>query len=207
MDPSVDVSSKQINIPELAVLAQQNKIFLENLLQNLTDPDDIIRKNSFEILHVLSEQHPDILYPYWHHIEKLIHSTNHYHKLIGIRLISNLTKSDVQNKIDPLVDTFYHIICSKKTMTAAHATEALGVVAKNKPHLTNHITQQLLQIHTIHQGAHKELIKSHAITAFDTFYEQSTQQPQILDFVKHQLHSASPKTRKYAADFLKKWEK
>jgi hypothetical protein len=50
-----------------------------------------------------------------------------------------------------------------------------------------------------------ELIKGHAIEAFDDYFEEAENQPEILEFVKKQLQSKSPKTRKLARKFLKRW--
>jgi hypothetical protein len=52
------------------------------------------------------------------------------------------------------------------------------------------------------------LIKSYAIEAFDEYFETAEDEDKkmILEFVRGQVASSSPKTRKKAKEFLKKWD-
>lgn len=49
------------------------------------------------------------------------------------------------------------------------------------------------------------MIKAYVIGALDEYFDQSEDKEQILEFVKAQLESESPKTRKRAQQFLEKW--
>jgi hypothetical protein len=79
-----------------------------------------------------------------------------------------------------------------------------GKIALAKPHLQAEITDRLLDIDNVVQR-HKDLVKASAIEAFDAYFEQSKDQQRISEFVKAQLNCESPKTRKMAKAFLKKW--
>ena len=54
---------------------------------------------------------------------------------------------------------------------------------------------------------HRDLVKANAIQAFDTYFEESIEKERIMEFVKAQRDCESPKTRKMANEFLKKWIK
>lgn len=56
-----------------------------------------------------------------------------------------------------------------------------------------------------HRGKQKELIKGYAIEAFNEYFAEIKDKGKILEFVKNQLKSTSPKTRKKAKQFLKRW--
>jgi hypothetical protein len=62
----------------------------------------------------------------------------------------------------------------------------------------------LLNIDQIHQGKQTELVKAYAIEALNDYFYEIADKEKIIDFVKAQLVSASPKTRKSAKDFLEK---
>lgn len=58
---------------------------------------------------------------------------------------------------------------------------------------------------THHRPDRKELIKSYAIEGFDEYFEEAEEKERITEFVRLQLNSESPRTRKAAKRFLKKW--
>jgi len=67
------------------------------------------------------------------------------------------------------------------------------------------ITDKLLNIDETNQK-HKDLVKAGAIEAFDEYFEEAKDKKKILEFVKDQLKCRSPKTKKKATEFLRKWE-
>jgi hypothetical protein len=127
--------------------------------------------------------------------------------LIAIRIIANLTKVDKENKFEEIFDEYYSILDEDKTMTAGHLASNSGKIAKAKPKLQSKITEKLLNIDNTHKGKQKELIKAYAIEAFNEYYKESLDKKKIIEFVKKELESKSPKTRKKAEEFLSKWEK
>lgn len=89
-------------------------------------------------------------------------------------------------------------------MTAGHVAFTSGKIAKAKPNLQSKITDKLLNINTIYQGKQIELIKAYVIDAFDEYFDEAKNKKEIVEFVKKQLKSESPKTRKKAKEFLEK---
>ncbi|KYK38639.1 MAG: hypothetical protein AYK18_06415 [Theionarchaea archaeon DG-70] len=200
-----ELSKEDINIKGIAGKALQDEKVLSELLEGILSKADAIRYTSFQVLLLLSETHPDILYPHWDYIADLLGSTNNYTKYIAVYLIANLTKIDTENKFDEIFDTYYSILEGKKTMTAAHVAAVSGKIARYKPVFKEKITEKLLSIDTIHKGSQKELIKGYAIHALDEYIEDVENREPILKFVQEQLQSKSPKTRKTAEKFLEKW--
>ena len=188
-------AKKAINDPKL----------LSELLEGILSKNDDVRYPSFKTLFKISKDNPGVLYPKWDFFVKLISSYNSYQKLIGLRLIANLTKVDSENKFEKIFDKYYRILNEHRTMTAGHIASNSGKIAKAKPNLQLKITEKLLNIDNIHTGKQKELIKSYAIEALDEYYEEVKDKKKINNFIKKQLDSESPKTRKKAKEFLEKW--
>lgn len=186
--------------------AIKDKKLLSELLEGILSKKDEIRYSSFKALLIISEEHPEVLYPKWDFLAGLVNSDNSYIKLIVLRLIANLTKADTENKFEEIFDEYYSILDEDKTMTAGHLVSNSGKIAKAKPKLQSKITNKLLNIDNTHRGKQKELIKGYAIEAFDEYYEEANDKKKIVEFVKKQLESESPKTRKKAKEFLEKWE-
>ena len=191
---------------EIAKKAIEDQKLLPESLEGILSKEDEIRYPSFKALLIISEEHPEVLYPKWEFFGGLINSNNSYRKLIALRLIANFTKADTENKFEELFDDYYRILDEDKTMTAGHLAGNSGKIAKAKPNLQSKITNKLINIDNTHHGKQKELIKSYAIEAFNEYYEEAEDKRKIAKFVKKQLKSESPKTRKKAKDFLEKWE-
>jgi len=185
----------------LARNAMKDKHLLAELLQNILSKNDDIRYPSFKALLLISEEHPEVLYPRWDYFAELLVSDNAYRKLIAVRLLANLTRVDTNNKFEDIFDTYYNLL-NDSVIVAGHLASNSGKIAKAKPELEPKITNKLLNIDKTNHK-HKELIKSGAIEAFSEYFDETKDKQKILDFVKKQLTSTSPKTKKTAAAFLK----
>jgi hypothetical protein len=177
---------------------------LSKALEGILSKKDEIRSNSFKVLIHLSEEQPKVLYPKWDYLANLLDSDNHYQRYISINILANLAAVDTKNKFDKIFDKYFSNIDGDRTMVAGQAALNSGKIAKTKPNLQTKITNRLLNIEKTHKGKQIELIKAYTIEAFNEYFEESSDKNKILDFVKTQLESESPKTRKLAKEFLKK---
>jgi len=188
----------------LAELALKDENVLKELLDGILSKKDAVRYGSFKALNALSEKHPERLYVKWDFFADLMYSENTHQKYIAIYIIANLTKADPQNKFEKIFDAYYGLLGDKSVIPPAHVALNSGKIALAKPHLQAEITNRLLDVDTLVQR-HKDLVKASAIEAFDAYFEKSEDQQRIIEFVKTQLNCESPKTRKKAKAFLKKW--
>jgi hypothetical protein len=179
---------------------------LSRAMDGIMSKKDEIRSDSFRILKRISEEQPNALYPKWDYLADLLDSDNHFQRYISINLLANLAKVDVQNRFEKIFDKYFANIEGERTMVAGQAALNSGKIAKAKPKLQAKITTVLLNIEKTHQGKQVELIKAYAVEAFNEYFKESSDKNKILDFVKAQLESKSPKTRKVAQEFLKKKE-
>jgi hypothetical protein len=199
-----ELDKKDINVESLAERALADQGVLPELLDGILAKKDFIRFNSFKVLLFISAKHPEVLYPKWDSLAGLLDSNNSYLKYIAIYLIANLAQVDVEARLERIFERLYSILNGEGTITAAHLARNSGKIARAKPELRAKITKRLMNIDRTHQSKQKELIKGHAIEAFDEYFEEAENQPEIIEFVKKQLKSKSPKTRKLAREFLKK---
>lgn len=199
------MSKKDINIESVARKALEDEKVLSELLDGLTSKGEIIRYNSFKVLLFISEEHPKVLYPNWEFFVNMINSDNSYWKLSAVRMIANLTKVDTKSMFEKIFNKYYNLL-NDSVIVAGHLAANSGKIAKAKPKLQTKITNKLLNIDETNQK-HKDLVKAGAIEAFDEYFEEAENKKKILKFVNEQLNSKSPKARKKAKEFLKKWEK
>jgi hypothetical protein len=199
-----ELDKKDVDVASLAKRVLEDMEVLPELLDGILASKDFIRFNSFKVLLFISEEHPEVLYPRWDFFSALLDSDNSYQQYIAIYLISSLARVDDSARLEGIFDKLYSILDGEGTITAAHLARNSGKIARAKPKLRTRITERLLNIDRNHRGKQKELIKGHAIEAFDEYFEEAENQPEILEFVRKQLQSQSPKTRKLAREFLKK---
>ena len=201
-----DLIDKRIGVEQAAEKAINDESILSELLDGILAKKEEIRFNSYETLLYISENNPAVLYPQWDYLADLLTCDNHFHRYIAINLIANLVKVDNENKFERDFGRYFDNIAGDKTMVAGQAAMNAGKIAKAKPNLQTKITEMLLKIDQIHQGKQTELMKAGAITAFDDYFDEAVDKEKIIDFVKTSLESDSPKTRKVAKEFLKKWD-
>jgi len=193
------------DVESMAREALTDEKVLAELLEGILSKKDEIRFGSFQVLLHLSEEHPEVLYPRWDYFAGLLDSDNSYRQYIAVYLIASLTKADSESRFEKIFDRYYGILGGKGTVAAAHLVLNSGKVARAKPHLRAEITNRLLNIDKIHHGKQKELIKGHAVDALSEYFEEAGNKGEIIGFVRQQLESGSPRTRKAAGEFLKRW--
>nr|MDO8133629.1 hypothetical protein [Candidatus Njordarchaeum guaymaensis] len=192
----------------LAREAVDDKRTVSQLLEGILSKKEATRYDSFKALLLLSGKHPEVLYPEWDFFAKLIDSDNNSMRYIALHIVANLATVDAQNKFDKIFGKYFSLLDDKNLPTAAHLAGNSGKIAKAKPQLQTKITNKLLSIDkTHHSPEHKDLIKSYAIESFSEFFGEAKDKREIMKFVKKQLQSRSPRTRKTAKEFLKRWEK
>ncbi len=200
-----DLNDKNMNVENMASKALKKEGVLSNLIDNLTTKNETVRYNCSKTLNLLSEEHPEVLYPKLDFFVELLNSDHTYWKLSVIPIIANLTRIDTENKFERIFDEYYRLLEDKSMIPAAWIADYSGRIARAKPELQTRITEKLLSIDkTHHHPERRDLIKAGAIESFDEYFEEAKDQKRILEFVKKQLKCKSPKTVKKAAEFLKK---
>ena len=206
MSVSSDQSEKGVSVESVAEKALKDEPLLSELLEGLTSKEDEVRYNSFRALLIISEEHPEVLYAHWDYFSSLLTSENSYHRYIAVYMIANLTRVDTKNELERIFDKYCSLLNDKSVMVAGHLAVNLGKIAKAKPRLQTTITNKLLSIDkTYPRPERRDLIKGRAIEAFNEYFEEAKDKKKIIQFVKEQLESRSPRTRKKAKEFLKRW--
>lgn len=202
-----DLDKKDVDIKILAEKAMIDKELLDELLNGIVSKDNVTRSNSFDILRIISEEKPEFLYPQWDYFKKMLTSKNNYHKFIAIYILADLTKVDTENKFESIFEDYYGILAGDKVMTASHVALNSSKIAVNKPELQSKILDRLLDVDNIHQGKHKELVKSYVIEALRKVYPEVKDKERVTNFIEKQLESSSSNTRDLAACFLDRYVK
>jgi hypothetical protein len=201
-----DLSEKDVDLDSLAQRASEDPASLSRLLAGLSDKQERVGYNCLRALLLLAEENPLVLYPYWDMFVELLRSENTYFKLRGANLIAAIISVDSEDRFQEIFDEYYALLDGKSVIAACYVAGNSGRIANAKPQLRAEITARLLSIDdTHHPPERRDLIKGHAVEALGEYFEDSGDRSKILEFVRAQLESESPRTRKKAREFLKRW--
>lgn len=203
-----ELKDKNADIESVGTKALSDKKLLSELLDGLKSRDETYRYNCYKILMLISKTNGEVLYPSWNYFIELLYSENSYHKMSAVHLLTNLINVDKDDRFQKIFDKYYSLLDDKSVIVAIYVAQNSAQIVHAKPQLEKRITPILLGIdRTHHTASRKELIKAGAIEAFMEYFPNSSYKIKIIEFVKKQQDSESPKTRKIAKAFLQKWGK
>lgn len=200
----------ETKLPDLAAIAQaaiSNESYREQLFRMLLPGSKRAqaRYNSYRALILLTESHPELLLSKWDQLVEMLTNSNKDIIFIAVNLIANLAGLVNDSSFEKIIDQFYSLLADESIVVAMHTAGVSGKIALAKPDLRERITYRLLEIDQVRKDqGNTELVKAYIISALDEYFEVSSEQPEILQFVGRQRNSTSPKTRKAAAAFLKR---
>ncbi len=151
----------------------------------------------------ISEIRPDALYGRWDDIARLLSSDNAFSVSIALNAIARLVAVDRERRFDRLADKYLGLLDDKSIVVASRVAMNSGRIVGARPDLEPKVTAKLLEVDSS-KNKQKELLKSHVIGAFDSYFEAVGDKNAVTSFVEREADSASPKTRKTARDFVKK---
>lgn len=120
-----------------------NKDDIMQLVDWLSLKDDNSRYQALLLLQNRSQLFDDV-YPYWDTLQSKLKSDNSYQRSIGLMLIAENAKWDVENKIDHTIDDYLYLLNDEKPITIRQCIQSLGKIATAKPGLNVKIASGLL---------------------------------------------------------------
>jgi hypothetical protein len=203
-----ELFDKKADIEKMAGRAVTDDTLVAGLVDGLTEKNEDYRYNCSKVLYAVSREHGEIIYPYWDKIAGLLDSKNSFHRMSAVHHLANLTPVDKDNKFEAVFEKYFRLLDDTSVFVAIYIGQASGKIAVAKPGLQKEITGKLLAVDkTHHLPGRKELIKAGIIESFDKYIKDYPEKPEMIEFVKKQIESESPKTRNTAKAFIKKWAK
>lgn len=202
------LEKKDANIGGIAEKALKDEKVLSEVMDGVSSDKARIKYGCAKVLRVLAERNPEVLYPKWNFFTNLLNNSNTFLKSDGVFTLGHLARVDSKNKIEEVFDKLYSLLDDESMITAANLVGVSAIIATAKPELQPKITDKLLSINQTHHGSEcRNILKGHAITTFEAYFQDSSDKKRILDFIKAELKNTRPATRKKAERFLKKWSK
>ncbi|RPH99176.1 MAG: hypothetical protein EHM72_11840 [Calditrichaeota bacterium] len=184
---------------------------LPEWVNNLFEFQGSARLKCEKLLRKFSEEHPELLYPFFDQLVRLLDDENSFIKWGAIITLSNLAAIDVDNKMDRIFEQYFQPIMGPSMITAGNIIGSAWKIAQAKPYLTERIVKELLRVQQAQYQAKGEdspecrnIACGHAIVSFDHFMDQIEDKRAVLAFVEGQLQNSRAAVRHKAVQFLKK---
>jgi hypothetical protein len=200
----LDLEKRTPEQQKTAENAVKNAKVLSELLDGLLSKKCAVRYKNFKVVYLVSEEHPEVLYPKWNFFENMLKSKNNTYTFYAIHILANLAKVDEADKFERVFDTFFAIANGDALVPACHVAYVSHKIVKAKPELAEKITEKLLNLDKA-TYKHKELVQANALVSFSEYYEQIKDKNKILNLAKELQKNKSSRAKKEAAEFLKKW--
>ena len=205
------LANKSMTKEQLAKKVTQNPALIPEILNGISSSKPTVRYGCGKILMDVSEEHPELLYPYMDFFISLLDSDYRILTWNAIITIANLTRVDTENKFDVIFEKYYGLLENDYMVTVANVVGNSGKIALAKPHLTKQIVEKLLTVENISTTPHltkecKRVIVEQAIESFDVFFPQIEQKNIVIIFVRKYVNSPRKTLRTASERFLKKWD-
>ena len=207
------IKQKGANIEEIANQAIHEPDSISELLAGLRHEKGSIRLGCEKTLRLISEQQPELIYPYFDTFADMLDSENNLLKWGAIITIANLTAVDSEDKFEKIFKKYYALITTPVMITAANIIGSSPRIAAAKPELIEKISKEILKVEKAQyesKGALSQDCNSvacgHAISSFAQFFNQVKNKKPIIRFVKKQVNNSRKSVAEKAEEFIKKYE-
>ena len=179
MDIAAEISKKGADAGKIASYAIKNPQCIGQLIEGVTAPKGSIRFGYEKVLWFISEERPDLVYPYFDVFRNLSVCDNSFLKWGAIMTIANLAAADSENKFDAFFDQYYAPVTGPVMVSAANIIGSSPKIVSAKPYLAQKITKEILKVEKANFEMHGEpspecrnVALGHAIETFDKFFDQ-----------------------------------
>jgi hypothetical protein len=180
---------------------------IEGLFEALGSKTPRVKYGSAKVLRTVSEQAPDLLYPRWDSLVRLLENDNAFLRWGSTQILGNLAVVDREDRLELVFDRFFAPISGQEMVGAANTIAAAANIALAKPHWADRIVKEILKVEraSYRKPECRNVAIGHAIKSFDKLLGHVKNRRPALAFVTRQLDNPRPATRKKAERFLKRW--
>ena len=180
---------------------------IDGLFEGLGSKTARVKYGAAKALKMLSEQAPDLLYPRWDTLVRLLENDNAFLRWGSTQILGNLAAVDHEDRFEPMLGRFLAPISGKEMIGAANAIAAAASIALAKPHLADRIVKELLKVERASYCTPecRNVAIGHAIKSFDWLLDYVRKKRSVRAFVIRQLDNPRPATHKKAERLVKRW--
>jgi len=143
---------------------------IDELFATLNSKDNNIRYQAFKELLEITEKPVLWVYDKWYELESKLSSDNSFQRSIGLMLLANLSKSDIENKFNSIIDHYLEFFEDEKFITSRQCIQNVWKIALIHESNRKKIIQQLENSFYENSNQHINLIKQDIIGSLNQIY-------------------------------------
>ncbi len=209
MEIAEKLSRKGADVAAIAAEVLDRPEVVEELVAGVMAPKGTLRYGFEKVLRKVSEERPELVYPYFDRYVELLDSPNSFLKWGAILTIANLAPVDTEGRFEKIFKKYYAPVRGPVMVTAANAIGASVKIIQAKPELARRIRRILLEIEQAEFEKHGEpspecrnVAIGQTIDAFDQVFDRIDDRGAVVSFVRRQLDNTRPAVVKKARAFL-----
>jgi len=191
--------------------AIENPSMLISFIEIVQTESSSVKFACTKVMRLISEQRPELVYPYFDEIVKWLYNKNSFIKWDGILIISNLVAVDSENRFEEVYENYFALVHDSQMITAANVVGNAWKIVIAKPELENDITRRLLevpQVVYVNKGKPSPecncIVCGQVLECFEHFFENSKNQALMIKFAEDQLGNQRKTVAKKAEKFLRR---
>lgn len=199
------ISEVEFDINQFVLLANHDVNIRVEIKNNMiNNPGIMVYYHCFYIIESASREHPELYYPYWNDFARLLSHKNSYHRDFALEIIGNLLPVDNEDKFQKIHMDYFEVINDEKFMTGNLCVKNLLKVYYHKPEFRKWILDTLLDIdnHCDYSEKQKAVMKADILEIFSNVYSTLSDRSRVDAFIRTEVNSISPKTRKKAKSLI-----
>ena len=203
-----EISVKDVDVDKFVHLALSDDRARDEIVkQMVTHPHIMVYYHCYYVVDKASRQRPDLFYPYWPEIAALLQHPNSYHRDFALTVIANLTQVDQDDRFAGIYDDYFAHVNDDKFMTGQCCIQNSVKIFRHKPELRERILALLLDMDRCctYTEKQKAVLRADILDVLDEVYAEVQDKPEVNAFIENSISSLSPKTRRKAKDFVKKY--
>ena len=184
---------------------------LDSLFEIILTETSSVKYVCTKIIRMVSEQKPELIYPYFEEISRWLRHINSFIKWDGILTLSNLSAVDPDDRFGSIYEDYFALIHDQQMMTAANVIGNAWKIALARPDLESDITRRLLAVPKMTYLDRGEpspecnrIACGHVLDCFEHYFDDSKNQAVMIHFAEGQLESHRKAVARKAACFLKR---
>jgi hypothetical protein len=179
---------------------------LSPLLAGLHDSRARARYGCAKVLVLLSQSHPERVYPLWDAVEELMGDENKIMCWTAMKIIANLAPADSQGRIGGILPRLLAFIDGPVMITAANAIQAAAAIAIAKPDLAEKIVKGILRVEKANYQTEecRNIAIGHALAALRELGLSPRLAAAVAAFAQRQTSNPRNSTRRKALDLIAK---
>jgi hypothetical protein len=134
---------KECDITNISKVIDKNDI--SQFVEWLSEKNDKIRYNSLLLLEKRSLFFSDV-YPFWNIFREKLRNKNSYQRAIGLKLIADNVKWDIDNKFEEIFDEYFNFLNDEKLIIIRQGLEAIKDIIPYKEQLNNRIANKIMSL-------------------------------------------------------------